>query len=214
MNLLEYEICQGENNFIYNTIPTLPISPTIFMYNKKHLIAVLGYLGIWFIGWAISHWFFSGTRSIIMASIGIILFLISEYLTEWEKNYGHIIIWGVVYSIAVGMISGWFQHFLDSPWRSLWIVPVGWFISTAIFPYKEWLRGYALLSSLWVGALISIILTVLLYVSITYLPKNIFLPTDHHDIISSWSIDIVSWTDTQAIITDTDAEHTSNHEHK
>jgi len=62
------------------------------MYNKQHLITVLGYIGIGFIGGSISHGFFSGTRSIVMAIIGITLFIISEHLKGGQKDYTHLII--------------------------------------------------------------------------------------------------------------------------
>lgn len=150
------------------------------MYNKQHLIAVLWYIGIWFIWWSISHGFFSGTRSIIMAVLWIILFILSEYLKEGEKNYAHLILWWLVYSIAVGMVNGGFQHFLDSPMRSLWIIPVGWIVSTLIFPYKEWLQHYDFKKSLLTGWLISLVLFVVLYAGIKILPSNLFGVWDDH----------------------------------
>lgn len=150
------------------------------MYNKQHLISLLWYLGIWFIWWSISHGFFSWTRSIIMALLWIILFVISEFLKWWTKDYIHLIVGWLIFSVAVGMVSGWFQHFLDSPMRSLWIIPVWWLVSTIIFPYKEWLINYNFKKSLGIGLLISILLFGLLYFSIHILPKSIFVWWDHH----------------------------------
>lgn len=150
------------------------------MYTKQHLISLLGYIGIGFIGWSISHGFFSGTRSFIMAMLGILLFIISEYLQWWEKNYFHLIVWWLIFSIAVGMVSGWLQHFLDSPIRSLWIIPVWWFISSAIFPYKEELTHYNYKKSLIVAWLISIVLCIVLRWLIWILPSDAFLVIDHH----------------------------------
>jgi len=150
------------------------------LYNKQHLISLLWYLGIGFIGGSISHGFFSGTRSIIMAILGIILFIISEYLKEWQKDYWHLIIGGLIYSIAVGMVSGWFQHFLDSPMRSLWIIPLGWIVSTIIFPYKEWLTQVDYKKSFTIWLAISMWLWIIAYIMIHILPDTLFGIWWHH----------------------------------
>lgn len=150
------------------------------MYNKKHLISLLWYLWIGFIWWSISHWFFSWTRSILMALLWIILFTLSEYLLWWIKDYKQLIIWSLVYSIAVWMVSGWFQHFLDSPMRSLRIIPVGWFVSTAIYPYTRNIKNYDFQKSMMIWSLISLILWLILYLSIHILPQEVFVGWDHH----------------------------------
>lgn len=177
------------------------------MYTRKHLISLLGYLGIWFIGWSISHWFFSWTRSIVMATLGIILFILSEYLQWGEKNYGHLIIGWLIYSVAVGMVSWWFQHFLDSPMRSLWIIPVGWIISTVIFPYKESLENYDWKKSIGLWLIISIVLWAMLYALVHILPQSIFAWWDHH----GWTT-ATTWTHDEA--TTTDSDHNEDKETK
>ena len=149
-------------------------------YNKDHLISLLSYIGIGFISGAVSHGFFSGLRSWIMALLGIIIFIIAEYLKPGKKNYQHLIIWWLIFSIAVGMVSGGFQHLLDSPMRSLWIIPVGWIVSTLVYPYKEWLQWYDLKQSLLIGLGISLILLLLTRWSLWILPESWFLFADHH----------------------------------
>ncbi|MFA7284533.1 MAG: hypothetical protein WC004_01785 [Candidatus Absconditabacterales bacterium] len=148
------------------------------MYNKKHLHSLLGYLGIGFISGAISHGFFSETRSIIMASIGIGLFLLGELLKEGEKNYISLLVFGLLYSVAVGMVSGGLQHFLDSPLRSLWIIPVGYGVSLLVFPWKEKLmeikRRQHLLSII-IGLAISVGLYFGIQEAIKRLPAELFL---------------------------------------
>jgi hypothetical protein len=143
-------------------------------YNKQHLISLMEYIWIWLIGWSITHGFFSGTRSLITAIIGILLFTVAEYLKWWQKDYVKLIIGSLIFSIAIGMVSGWFQHFLDSPMRSLWVIPVGWFVSTLIFPYKEWLKSYHLGKSLAIWWIISIWLLWVLYALTAILPQNMF----------------------------------------
>ena len=152
------------------------------MYNRQHLITLLWYLGIGFIWWSISHGFFSWTRSIIMAILWIILFILSEYLKWWEKDYMHLFLWWLVFSVAVGMVSGGLQHFLDSPMRSLWIIPVWWFVSTVIFPYKEWLTTYNFKKSIGMNLLISLWLFGILYLGIHILPNHLFVWWDHHSV--------------------------------
>ncbi len=167
------------------------------MYNKQHLTAILWYIGIWFIGGSISHGFFSGTRSVIMAIVWILLFIISEYLKEGQKDYMHLILWWLIYSIAVGMVNGWFQHFLDSPMRSLWIVPVWWLISTAIFPYKESLSHYDIKKSLWVWLIISLCLGFTLYAMIYILPADVFGTWGHNENVATLdSQKTIWWTST------------------
>jgi hypothetical protein len=39
------------------------------------------------------------------------------------------------------MVAGGIQHFLDSPWRSAWIIPVGYFVSVLIFWEKESIKN-------------------------------------------------------------------------
>ena len=186
------------------------------MYNKKHLISILGYIWIWFIGGSISHGFFSWTRSIIMAILGIILFVLSEYLKWGEKDYIQLIVGWLIFSIAIGMVSWGFQHFLDSPIRSLWIIPVGWFLSTLIFPYKEGLITYNFSKSMIVWLIISIWLAWILYSLIYIIPKSYFWVGWHHDETWEENIAISSWVvanwDT-AEVTITELNHNSNPDH-
>ena len=147
---------------------------------KKHLISLLSYIGVGFISGAISHGFFSGTRSIVMATIGIILFITGEYL-KWEtKSYFELFMFALIYSIAVGMASWWFQHFLDSPMRSLWIIPIGYLISLMVYPYKEWLHGYNLKKSLIWWIIIRVLLYFILYGAL-HLIQQVYFAADHND---------------------------------
>jgi uncharacterized protein (DUF305 family) len=149
-------------------------------YTRQHLSSVLWYIGIGFIGGSISHGVFSGTRSVITALIGICCFLLGEYLKEGEKNYKNLLIGWLLYSVAIGLVSGWLQHFLDSPMRSLWIVPLGWVISSAIYGYKEWLTHYNRIKSFGIWCVIAGFLWGLLYIWAHHLPQDLFAGGDHH----------------------------------
>jgi len=50
---------------------------------------------------------------------------------------GKVLIIGIIFSISTAMVAGGIQHFLDSPWRSAWIIPLGYFISLFAFREKE-----------------------------------------------------------------------------
>jgi hypothetical protein len=46
---------------------------------------------------------------------------------------------GIVASIGLGFFTGGLQHFPDSPERSLWVVPLGFFLSLlALYFSQEW----------------------------------------------------------------------------
>ncbi len=168
-------------------------------YNKAHLISLLWYIGIGLIAWSISHGFFSWTRSIIMAGIWIVVFITAEYLKSKKiSDMKHIIIWSLIYSIAIGMVSGGLQHFLDSPERSLWIVPVWRLLSTAIFPYKEELHGYNWTKSMMIGGVVSVSLWIIWYTLYLTLPADVY--QNHHNT-------------TNMIEHSSTVEHSNNQEH-
>lgn len=58
-------------------------------------------------------------------------------LSGSKIDMGRVLLIGVVFSISTAMVAGGFQHFLDSPWRSAWIIPLGYFISLLVFREKE-----------------------------------------------------------------------------
>lgn len=145
--------------------------------NTTHLTKLLSYIGIGFVSGAVSHGFFSGTRSLVMALIGIILFLIAEYLQHGLKNYLNILVYGLIMSLCIGMVSGGLQHFLDSPARSLRIVPIGMLWSYAIilleYCYPWTWRGR------WVTIIITIAMKALLRLLLYILPLSRFMAGHH-----------------------------------
>ena len=139
------------------------------------------YLWVWFISWAMSHWFLSWTRNLIMAWIGITIFLISEFLKEWEKNYIYTIIFWLFYGLCVGMVSWWFQHFLDDPERSTYIIPIWFVLGYIIYTYKENKNNLNLSNIIKVLAA-WFLLFALSYSGWKYLPNSAFSPlANHHE---------------------------------
>ncbi len=108
---------------------------------SRHTAVILQYIGIGLISGAISHGFFSGFRSLITAVIGIIVFVIGllyeRNLSGSKIDMGKVLLVGIVFSISTAMVAGGIQHFLDSPWRSAWIIPVGYCISLLMYQIKE-----------------------------------------------------------------------------
>jgi uncharacterized protein (DUF305 family) len=111
----------------------------------RHTATLLQYIGIGLISGAISHGFFSGFRSLVTAVIGIIVFVVGlayeRNLSGSKVDMGRVLLIGIVFSISTAMVAGGFQHFLDSPWRSAWIIPVGYFISLLVFREKEGIKN-------------------------------------------------------------------------
>lgn len=107
-------------------------------FQQHHGAMLLKYSGISFFSGAVNHGFFSGTRSLWTAAIGIVLFVMGAWL-EHRLNADsndtprsgllQTLVMGTLLSIGLGFFTGGLQHFPDSPARSAWVVPLGFFIS-------------------------------------------------------------------------------------
>ena len=137
-----------------------------FAFQHHHGAMLLKYSGISFISGAVNHGFFSGERSLWTAAIGMVLFVIgaamehrlSDNPQEQASGLLRTLVLGALLSIGLGFFTGGLQHFPDSPERSAWVVPVGFFISVlalALNSPHEW-RGTSTLYTLLVGALVTL----------------------------------------------------------
>ena len=99
---------------------------------------LLKYSGISFISGAINHGFFSGERSLWTALVGMVLFVLGAWLEHrWQpadtdtpqSGLMKTLAIGSLLSIGLGFFTGGLQHFPDSPERSAWVVPLGFFVS-------------------------------------------------------------------------------------
>jgi uncharacterized cupredoxin-like copper-binding protein len=113
---------------------TTPPKELIMNFALQHAATLLKYGGISFIAGAVNHGFFSETRSLWTAAIGVLIYLLGSALemrafdqskTTWRQVFG----WGIVFSVGIGFFTGGLQHFPDSPSRSLWVVPLGFALS-------------------------------------------------------------------------------------
>lgn len=75
------------------------------------------------------------------AGFGIIVFLVGLVMEKHinMEKIGSVsaLLIGVFFSIGTAMISGGAQHFLDSPWRSVAIMPIGYLVSLLMYRQKE-----------------------------------------------------------------------------
>jgi hypothetical protein len=101
-------------------------------FSRAHISTICKYMGVGFITGSISHGFFSGTRSVVTAGIGIIFFIIGTLLNDAKHTGILYVLYGVLFAIGMGSFSGGFAHFPDSPWRSVYIIPIG-FVVSAVF---------------------------------------------------------------------------------
>jgi len=136
-----------------------------FSFQHHHGAMLLKYSGISFISGAVNHGFFSGERSLWTAAIGMLLFVIgaamehrlSDSEAEAPSSLQRTLVLGALLSIGLGFFTGGLQHFPDSPARSAWVVPLGFFISIlamALSSTHAWQRSTTLYAVL-VGALVS-----------------------------------------------------------
>jgi uncharacterized cupredoxin-like copper-binding protein len=137
-----------------------------FAFQHHHGAMLLKYSGISFISGAVNHGFFSGERSLWTAAIGIVLFVLGaaleHRLTDSEaepvqSSLLRTLIVGALLSVGLGFFTGGLQHFPDSPARSTWVVPLGFFgsvLALSLNTSHTWLRSttaYVLV----VGALVT-----------------------------------------------------------
>jgi len=116
-------------------------------FEKHHAAMLLKYSGISFFSGAVNHGFFSGERSLWTAGIGMVLFVLGAVMAHRLEDGpagGQSTLWrtlllGAALSVGLAFFTGGLQHFPDSPERSAWVVPVGFFIS---IPALAWSAGY------------------------------------------------------------------------
>ena len=138
-----------------------------FAFQHHHGAMLLKYAGISFISGAVNHGFFSGERSLWTAAIGMVLFVLgaalehrlSDSAAEPEQvGLLRTLALGALLSIGLGFFTGGLQHFPDSPARSAWVVPLGFFISVlalSLSTAHAWQRSTTLYV-LVVGALVTL----------------------------------------------------------
>lgn len=134
-------------------------------FQLQHGAMLLRYSGISFISGAVNHGFFSEQRSLWTAAVGIVLFVLGAVLEHRlaqthaqlpQNSLLQTLAWGSLLSIGLGFFTGGLQHFPDSPERSSWVVPLGFFVSVLALAFsapRVWQRA-ATLYVIVLGALV------------------------------------------------------------
>jgi uncharacterized cupredoxin-like copper-binding protein len=134
-------------------------------FQQQHSAMLLKYSGISFISGAVNHGFFSGARSLWTAAIGIVLFVLGAWLEHRQTDNTQAsansllqtLVLGSLLSIGLGFFTGGLQHFPDSPGRSAWVVPLGFFVSVVALAFttpRTWHRA-AMVYALVLGCALS-----------------------------------------------------------
>jgi uncharacterized cupredoxin-like copper-binding protein len=122
-------------------------------FQQHHGAMLLKYSGISFISGAVNHGFFSGERSLWTALVGMVLFVLGAWLEHrWQpvdadtpqSSLMKTLAIGSLLSIGLGFFTGGLQHFPDSPARSAWVVPLGFFVSVVALGLsapRDWTRA-------------------------------------------------------------------------
>jgi uncharacterized cupredoxin-like copper-binding protein len=122
-------------------------------FQHYHGAMLLKYSGISFISGAVNHGFFSGERSLWTALVGMVLFVLGAWLEHrWQpadtdtppSGLMKTLAIGSLLSIGLGFFTGGLQHFPDSPERSAWVVPLGFFVSVlalGLSTPRQWPRA-------------------------------------------------------------------------
>jgi uncharacterized cupredoxin-like copper-binding protein len=122
-------------------------------FQHHHGAMLLKYSGISFISGAVNHGFFSGERSLWTALVGMVLFVLGAWLEHrWQPTDSDTpqsglmktLAIGSLLSIGLGFFTGGLQHFPDSPERSAWVVPLGFFVSVlalGLSAPRDWTRA-------------------------------------------------------------------------
>ena len=115
---------------------------TYVKFQTEHLATLAKYAGISFVAGAVNHGFFSERRSFVTAGIGVAFFLIGAAMElksapDGAKRWADLLGFGILASVGLGFFTGGLQHFPDSPERSLWVVPVGFFMSLGALYFGE-----------------------------------------------------------------------------
>ena len=126
-------------------------------FGIQHLATLGKYAGISFIAGAVSHGVFCEERSLISAAFGVLMFLVSAYVENRSQGDGaapwrDVLGFGILASVGLGFFTGGLQHFPDSPHRSAWVAPLGFFLSlvsvyfgnSAVRPRTKAMLWYAL----------------------------------------------------------------------
>lgn len=147
-------------------------------FSRDHFTTLIKYIGISFITGAISHGAFSGTRSLLIGTLGVFCFIVWTLLEEDTTHTWKTIIASAILAIGIGAVTGGLQHFPDSPERSVIIIPIGYVISVLFFAS---IHKYVLAKKEYRYIGISSIIMLVLTVAVFFLIENTGIAWHSHD---------------------------------
>lgn len=115
---------------------------------SPYLAYVGFFLGIGLVSGSVVHFPGNPLRYAVIGTVGILLFVISSLVDEIvlkkrplkESGILRVILFSVVLSVGIGMISGAIQHFTDTPRYAAALIPTGIAISLFGFLLKHQIR--------------------------------------------------------------------------
>jgi uncharacterized membrane protein len=113
-----------------------------------YIVYFMTFLGMGLLSGAIVHMPLDTKKYTIVLTIGVVMFIIAALLNETIiekkelsiKNAIRLIVFSIVLSVGIGMISGGIQHFDDEPKYATYLIPLGIIISLFGFIVKNNLK--------------------------------------------------------------------------
>lgn len=152
---------------------------------SPYLAYVGFFLGIGLVSGSVVHFPGNPGRYAIIGSIGILLFVAASLVDEIvikkrhlkEKGILRVILFSVVLSAGIGMISGAIQHFTDTPKYAAALIPTGIIVSLFGFLLKNQVRLTKTILG-W-SALCLVIVCIPLGITLNALANDISTPHEH-----------------------------------
>jgi drug/metabolite transporter (DMT)-like permease len=128
------------------------MTPTTETTFQKLFLPYLIYIGLFigtgFLSGSIVHFPMNPARFSIIGVIGALIFTVCSTLNEKlynKENYQKegmvkIIIFSLILSLGIGMISGAIQHFDEEPLYASYLIPLGIFVSLLGYVLKNTIR--------------------------------------------------------------------------
>lgn len=106
-----------------------------------YLVYLMYFLGVGFLSGAIVHYPVNPGLYGGIGVVGVVIFTLASTLNEWITNKRHllhagvlrIVLYSLILSIGLGMISGGIQHFIDFPVYASYLIPAGLVVSLVGF---------------------------------------------------------------------------------
>lgn len=112
---------------------------------SQYLVYIGLFVGTGFLSGSIVHFPLNPTRSVIIGILGGLIFVTSSTINEMlvneksvkEAGLARIILFSIVLSIGIGMISGGVQHFDEFPMYASRLIPLGLLVSLIAYLAKN-----------------------------------------------------------------------------